>query len=398
VLALQFTPSVARHVAARVSGRRQLGGLQLVETDPPLPPADGWVQVRPRLSGICGSDQALVTGDASPYLGALTSAPFVPGHEVVGELRTGERVVVEPALGCHARGVPSCPECGDGHTALCRHVIDGDVAAGLQVGFCRDTSGGWSEGLVAHASQVHAVPDALRDEDAVLVEPLACSLHAARMAEAGPGDVVVVIGAGTIGLLAVAAVRDLAPGATVLAVAKHPGQQGAARRLGADAVCAPDAVHREVARLSGARRLVGRLGDELLLGGADAVLDCVGSSASLQAAVTATRARGTVVLVGMPGRVTVDLALAWQRELRLLGAYGPTGAFPEAIELAGRLRVGNLVDDGFALEDHRAALDSAPRAARSGRVKTVFDLREGGVPVGRREAATAVPLARGARP
>jgi len=377
VLAVQFTPSVARHVAARVVRRPQLGGLRLVETDPPLPPADNWVQVRPILAGICGSDQALVTGDASPYLGALTSSPFVPGHEVVGALRDGTRVVVEPALGCHARGVArACPECGDGHAALCRHVVDGDVAAGLQVGFCRDTSGGWSEGLVAHGSQVHEVPDALRDEDAVLVEPLACSLHAARLADPGDGDVVVVVGAGTIGLLTVAAVRDLAPGATVLAVAKHPGQQGTARRFGADAVCAPDAVHREVARLTGARRLVGRLGDELLLGGADTVLDCVGSSASLQAAVTVTRARGAVVLVGMPGRVTVDLALAWQRELRLLGAYGPTGAFPAAIDLAGRLGAGDLVGDGYALDKYADALAGAPRAARTRRVKTVFDLRE----------------------
>ena len=376
--ALQFTPSVARHVVARASGRPQLGGLRLADVDPPLPPAPDWVVVRPRLSGICGSDQALVTGDASPYLGALTSAPFVPGHEVVGELRTGERVVVEPALGCTARGVPACRQCGEGRHTLCEHVTDGVVGAGLQVGFCRDTSGGWSEGLVAHASQGHRVPAALRDEDAVLVEPLACALHAARMAEPHPGDVVVVIGAGTIGLLAVAAVRALEPRATVLAVAKHAGQQGAARRLGADAVCPPERLHLETARLTGARRLVGRLGDELLLGGADAVLDCVGSSASLQGAVTVTRGRGAVVLVGMPGPVRVDLALAWQRELRLLGAYGPTDAFAAAIALAERLRPGALVDRGFDLGEHAAALAHAPRAARSGRVKTVFDLRPGG--------------------
>ena len=375
--ALEFTPSVARHVASRASLRAGLGGLRLVERNPPLPPAPGWVQVRPILSGICGSDRALVTGDASPYLGALTSSPFVPGHEVVGRLRDGQRVVVEPALGCTARNVPACPECGAGWHALCRHVTDGDVGAGLQVGFCRDTSGGWSDGLVAHESQIHAVPEGLRDEDAVLAEPLACCLHAARRAdlEALDDPVVAVIGAGTIGLLTVAAVRAVAPHATVVAAAKHPAQQGAARRLGADATCAPDRLHLELARVTGSRRLVGKLSHELLLGGADAILDCVGSSASLQQAVTATRPRGTVVMVGMPGRTALDLSLAWQRELDLRGAYGPTGEFPAALELAERLRLGDLVDDGFALEDHREALASAPRAARAGRVKTVFDLR-----------------------
>jgi threonine dehydrogenase-like Zn-dependent dehydrogenase len=299
----------------------------------------------------------------------------------VGEVREAgggrRRVVVQPALGCTARGVmPPCPECGAGTEALCRHVIDGDVAAGLQIGFCRDTGGGWSEGLVAHASQLHDVPDAVRDEDAVLVEPLACALHAVRRAEVEPGATVAVIGVGTIGLLVVAALRELAPQATVLAVAKHPGQAVEARRAGADHTCPPDLVHLEGARLTGARRLVGRVAGELLLGGFDAVLDCVGSGSSLQAAVTVTRARGTVVMVGMPGAVALDLSLAWQRELELRGAYGYGDEdFPDALALAERVQPGRMVGEGFALRDFREAIAHADRPACNGRVKTVFDLR-----------------------
>lgn len=372
--ALQYTPSIARYAAARtLRDRGGAGALRLADVPRPRPPGPEWRAVRPRLSGICGSDQALVGGAASPYLASLTSGPFVPGHEVVGELADGARVVVEPALGCVARGVePPCESCAEGRHALCENVVDGDVAAGLQIGFCRDTGGGWSEGLVAHRAQLHPVPDELADEDAVLVEPLACALHAAGRLD-GDARRVAVIGAGTIGLLTVAALRRLRPELTILCVAKHPAQETHARRLGADHV---GDLYVDGARLTGARRLVGHGGRELLLGGLDAVLDCVGSGASLEAAVGAVRPRGTVVLVGMPGAVRADLALAWQREVCVRGAYGyGYGDFPAAIELAGALRPGRLVGRGWALGQWRRALDDAPRAARAGRVKTVFDLR-----------------------
>ena len=380
MLALEYTPTVARHVAGRFSPRAGAGALRLCEMAPPRPPAPDWISVRPRLSGICGSDQALFSGSASPYLGTLTSAPFVPGHEIVGELaggpRRGERVVVEPALSCVVRGIePECPECAEGMSALCRHTVDGVVSAGLQIGYCRDTGGGWSEGLVAHSSQLHAVPDELSDEDAVLVEPLACCLHAVRAAEARAGETIAVIGAGTIGALCVAALRELAPEATVVCAAKHPAQQQLARRLGADHTCTSERLHVEAARVTGSRRLVGHLGREFLLGGFDTVLDCVGSGESLETAVSITRPRGRVMMVGMPGQLRADLSLAWQRELELRGAYGYRGDFPAAIELAARLGLGRLVAEGWHLRDHRRALEQAPRASRSGSIKTVFDLR-----------------------
>jgi len=381
MLALEYTPSMPRYLATRLAPRAGIGALRPAELRPPPLPTPDWLPVRPRLSGICGSDQALIAGTASIYLAALTSGPFVPGHEVVGEIaageRRGERVVLEPALGCVARGVePRCAECAAGRHALCREVTGGAVSAGLQTGFCRETGGGWSEALVAHPSQLHAVPDELRDEDAVLVEPLACALHAARAARLEPGSVVAVIGAGTIGLLAVAALRELHPGATVLAVAKHRGQELEARRSGADHTCSAERLHLDGARLTGARRLIGHQGRELLLGGFDAVLDCVGTGTSIEAAVTAVRPRGTVMLVGMPGRVSADLALAWQREVELRGAYGYSDDFPAAIDLARRLRPGRLVAHGWRLGEYRRALGEAPRAARRGRAKTVFDLRD----------------------
>lgn len=379
--ALRYTPSLPRYVAARVRGDvAGAGALALEEIRPPRIPGPDWLLVRPRLSGICGSDQAMLSGKASVYLASLNAGPFVPGHEVVGEIgagpRRGERVVLQPALGCAVRGIdPPCAECAAGRVALCLHVTDGAVSAGTQTGYCRDVGGGWSEALVAHESQLHALPDALSDEDAVLVEPLACAVHAAALADVRD-ETVAVIGAGTIGLLTMAALRERAPDATILCAAKHPAQEHAARRFGADHACPPDRLHFEGARLTGARRLVGRLGRELLVGGFDVVLDCVGSGASLQAAVSAARPRARVLLVGMPGDLKVDLSLAWLRELQLRGVYAYEADFPAAIDLARRLRPGRLVDGGWPLAAYKRALERAPKAARAGRAKTVFDLRE----------------------
>ena len=111
VKALQFERNVPRYAAARVAGAvvpgkgAAWGPLRLRDVDVPDLPADGWQRVRPRLSGICGSDLATVDGRSSRYFEPIVSFPFVPGHEVVGELDDGSRVVLEAVLGCAARGI-----------------------------------------------------------------------------------------------------------------------------------------------------------------------------------------------------------------------------------------------------------------------------------------------------
>ena len=157
-------------------------------------------------------DTSAITGHVSLYLDPLTSYPFVPGHEVVGVLDDGSRVVVEPALGCVVRGIdPPCPRCAEGRAGLCYNVTEGPIEVGLQTGYCADTGGGWGEVLVAHPSQVHPVSDKLSDEAAVLIEPLACCIHAALRGGATKDDIVVVSGSGTIGLLTIAAVKTFTP-------------------------------------------------------------------------------------------------------------------------------------------------------------------------------------------
>src|SRR5207244_12232889 len=102
--------------------------------------------------------------------------------------------------------------------------------SGLQTGFCTDTGGGWSTVLVAHESQLHRVPDGMSDEAAVMVEPTACAIHAA-VAPGVTGDTVAVIGAGTLGLCTIAALRTHALPGRLVAAAKHPEQRRLARAL-----------------------------------------------------------------------------------------------------------------------------------------------------------------------
>ena len=394
--ALVFDRDVPRFAAAKVAGGIlpgrgvRVGPLQLDDVDPPELPGPDWVVVRPRLAGICGSDLATIDGASSRYFEQIVSFPFVPGHEVVGELDDGTRVVLEPVLGCVTRGIdPVCAACARGDLGNCERIAFGHIEPGLQTGFCCDTGGGWSTFMVAHPSQLHEVPDAMSDEAAVMVEPAACAIHAALAAHAGPDATVAVLGAGTLGLLTVAALRRWSPRAQLLATAKHPEQKALAKAMGADRVVEPGEVRRAVRRLAGTLA-ISRGGDEgdieRLTGGADVVVDCVGSADSLADALAVVRPRGRVVVAGMPGQVSIDLTGLWHREVEMVGAYTygtetlPDGqrrrTFDLAFELATEADLGRLVSATYPLRRYRDAIEHAATAGARGAVKVAFDLRD----------------------
>jgi threonine dehydrogenase-like Zn-dependent dehydrogenase len=390
--ALEVYRSLSRYVAARAVADRfpgllagPLTPLRLVHRDPPQVRHDGWVRVRPRLSGICGSDLATLSGHASLYLSAVVSMPFVPGHEVVGEtlddapgMPAGSRVVLDSVLACAARGLEPCESCRSEQRNRCDRVTVGHVSPGLQTGFCADTGGGWSGQLVAHASQLHPVPDSLPDERAVLVEPLACAVHAARRAAVNDSDNVLVVGAGTVGLFITLALRELTPAAAVTVVAKHRRQAELARLFGATEVVSPSEVVGGVRRATRALRLEPERGPAFLLGGVDVAIDAVGSRASIDTALRTTRAGGRVLLAGVPGE-GIDLTPAWFRELEVTGAYATAGdAFEVAMSLAEQAPLDGLLGVSYPLARWREALDHAGDAGRLGTVKVAFDLRGAG--------------------
>ena len=398
MLALQMFRSLPRHVAARAVGGRIPGilsgaaaPLRMVTIDEPAVARAGWAPLRSRLSGICGSDLGALSGRTSLYFSSLVSLPLVPGHETVAELLTdcedlpaGTRVVLDPILQCAARGVAPCASCQAGLTNRCDRITVGHLKPGLQTGFCADTGGGWGQQLSAHRSQLHVVPDELSDEQAVLIEPIACAVHTALRAQVTSGDHVLVSGAGSVGLLTTLALRALTGVGQITVVAKHSHQRELARALGATDVVGPDEVLRGVRRSTQAFHVKPEFGRSYLLGGVDVAIDAVGSRQSLETALHATRAGGRVVLSGMPGGA--DLSAAWFRELDVIGSYASAarepgadgrGAFEIATELAADPALADIASAvvSYPLHRWREALDHAHSAGRLGTVKVAFDPR-----------------------
>lgn len=394
--ALKISRKPAKFVAARLIGSfstsraSTLGPLELVSEVAPELPGEGWHRLRPRLAGICGSDLSLVEGRASTYFDDWVSFPFVPGHEVVADTDDGRRVVLEPVLGHAARhfALPfanACPGDGDDYA----HLVTGHLKPGIQTGFCASTGGGWSTEFVAHESQLHEVPESVSDEMAVLVEPAAGGIHAAlacwprvRIArERGEQPVVAVLGAGTMGLSAVAGLRQYLPDVRILVGARYPHQQSLARSFGADVTVAPDELARAVRREVGCQ-FVG----DYLSGGAHAVIDAVGSAESITSSLRFTRPRGHIILLGMPAQVSLDLTGLWHRETTLQGAYTygtenmPDGTrrptFDLAMETVRHMRMDRMLSATYRLESFADALSHAAQAGRRGAVKIAFDFRQ----------------------
>ena len=350
--ALVFERNLPRFAASRVasvfgSGRGAgIGPLQLCSTPTsPSCPATTGSTSDPCCRGSAAATWPPWTGAARATSRTWSASPSSPATRWSGvlddggvdhagaPLAPGTRAVIEPVLGCAPRHIrPLCPHCAAGHTGLCGNVAFGAIEPGLQTGFCADTGGGWSTaGLVAHASQLHAVPDDLlrrgrRDGRAHRLRrprrPVGRHRRrATRWPWSGPAP------SAWPWWPPSTTWSDPTAACTVMVGAKHAHQRELAESLGADMVVPPDQLARAVRRRSGSLVLAGRLTD-----GADVVFDCVGSSESVTQSLAMVRPRGRVVLVGMPGRVSVDLAPLWHRELTLVGAYayGDRGTPPSS--------------------------------------------------------------------
>jgi len=373
--------------------------LRLADLPPPLLPGDGWVRVRPLLGGICGSDVTLITLGHPPdaFTKALTVEPIVLGHENVGvvvergpaaqDVPEGLRVNVDPVIACAARGLEPCPSCREGQFCACASVAEAPGARrlGFSVGHSGAVGGSWSDGFVAHKSQLVAVPAGLTDEQALLADPLSTSVHAVlRRPPALLDQDVLVMGCGLVGLGIIAFLRWQGFKGRLLATARYRFQQTLALHLGADEVWdaqdlrAKDLFDRLGERFH-VRPIRGLYGRKILLGGVDLLYDAVGVRSSVEDSLRVVRPQGTVVLVGMGHPRWVDWDPLPHKQLTVVGTHGRgletwRGVRRHTYEIVhdllaeGRFPADKLLTHVYALEDYRTALEVLTNKGRHGAV------------------------------
>lgn len=383
--AVQFNLTIPRYLLGRAAARfyppilwNGASCTYLDDVVPPALPGADWVRIRTRYGGICGSDLGVILLRLSLYYSPLSSYPFTFGHESVGTIaelgssiegwQVGERVVVEPTLWCRPRGFSElCRYCAQGLINQCERRMSGTLAPALSIGNCPTTGGSWSEEFVAHESQLHRVPESISDENALMIEPFACGLHAALQFPPADDETVLIIGAGTIGLVTLAALRATGSKAQIIVLARHPFQVEAAKSLGATEVILDDRNHgfySEIMNRSNGHLLKPLMGKPVPVGGADRTYECVGTDRALDDAFRLTRPMGQVVLVGTPGLARgVDWTSIFDKELRVTAAYiyhhaeqyaaEKRSTFAIAIELLerGDLDLSWLITHKFELDD-----------------------------------------------
>jgi L-iditol 2-dehydrogenase len=375
----------------------------LVDLPDPELPGEQWARVAVTTGGICGSDLHLFAHNTgpSPTLMTMGSFPFVLGHEIAGHVieagrqcphPIGTRVVLDPCIPCAARGIdPPCTNCARGWTSSCLNLDSRVISSGRTLGFTQGLGGGWGEQAMAHSSMLHPLPSTVPDRGASLYEPLSIACHGLLRAGPTDGDPVLVVGAGVIGLAAVAALKGLFPGCPVTVVARHAHQADAAVACGADHVVRSDAGNghfEELAHLVGAR-VVGWKTNVMLMGGFPFVVEAVGSPQSVTEALRAVAHRGTVLLLGAAGVSEVDLTPIWYKEAALVGSIDHTvdsGSAPglaggpdrhsvdRALDIlaAGLVPYDVIVTHEFPLDRYREAVETAIDRESSQAIKVVF--------------------------
>ncbi len=370
--------------------------LHLTELPVPDFPGPDWVVVRSRVAGICGSDLGFLQNKPMPSAEPFFSLPFVPGHELFGEIEAvgpgakgfaaGQRVTVDPTLACPERGFPDlCAGCAAGHPSRCERFTDGRLPPGYLIGTCPKVGGGWGEYFVAPAARLHSIPDAIDDNEASLVEPFSICLRGVLEHLPEPGEEVVVLGAGTIGLLTIAALRAAQPTCRIGAVAKYPFQAEMAGTLGADHVIdlAGDPIEQLGQRL-GTRVYSLSSGGSVLGGGAARVFDSVTNTTSLNQGLRMLRPGGTLVLLGLPAIPrNVDWSPMVLREIRVVGSFlygnesfegSRRATFARAVAFLSERRADlrSVVPAKFPIEQFPEALATAAGKASHTSVKVSF--------------------------
>lgn len=314
--------------------------------------------VRTDAVSICGTDLHIVKGDVPEV-----SPGRVLGHEAVGTVaetggdvrgvRPGDRVLISCIAACGR-----CGFCRAGHYGQCRggggwvlgHTIDGTQAEYVRVPFA-DLS-------------VHPLPSTLSDHDAVLLADIFPTAYEVGVLNGNvrPGDTVVVVGAGPIGLAVIATAQLYSPG-RIIAVDRAEPRLGAARELGADAtVSAEEEPEHMVADLTAGL-------------GADVVVEAVGVPEAFEMCTRMVRPGGRVANIGVHGEPSVlHLEDLWSKDITITTGLVDTRSTPMLMRLmaAGRLAGTKMITHNFDLDQMEEAYDVFSRAGYTGALKVVL--------------------------
>jgi L-iditol 2-dehydrogenase len=316
--------------------------LALDDVAEPQVPA-GHALVRITHSGLCGTDLKI-------YKGAIRAQyPLIMGHEMVGELPGGERVIIDPVLYCGA-----CFHCRIGQTNLC--------PAGGLIG--RETNGGFAEYAAVPASQIFRLPDSVDSACAPLIQVATTCLHAQRLAHLSQGESVAVIGLGVSGQLHVQLAKARGAG-KVIGISRSKFKNDLAFQLGADVT---------IDSGLGTLDIVLAVTDGR---GADVVIDCTGVMTSIADAIRMVRFGGRIIMFGISNATSGALPFydLYFKELTLINNRAATSQdFPVMIDLVdrGAVRLEPLVTHRMALDELGIALGMVEDGADR-RLKIILD-------------------------
>lgn len=335
----------------------------------PMPTAGpGEVVIKVNACGICASDMKCYTGaplfwgdeHRDPYV----ETPVIPGHEFIGEvvelgegaaekhgLHIGDTAIAEQIVPCW-----TCRYCRTGKYWLCQvHNI---------YGFQPAVHGGMADYMKFPArSLVYKVPSEIPRASAAVIEPLACSIHAVQRGNIEFGDVVVVAGAGTLGLGMIGAARLKNPG-VLIAIDLIPQRLEVAKKLGADIVLNPSETDAVEAVL------------ELTEGyGCDVYIEATGHPKAVEQGLQMIRKAGTFVEFSvMREPVTVDWTIIGDtKELNIHGSHLGPHAYPLAIDYIhrGLINVEPIITHQLPLEDYLTGFEMVQNGTDSIKVQLV---------------------------
>jgi len=327
-------------------------------------------------------------------LGHENVATIVETGSNVENFQSGQRVIVDPPHCCRTRNIdPPCRMCREGKISSCENFDRGSIPPSLALGYNNFTGGSWSEYFVAHKSQLITLPDEIDDAQAILIDPLACSLHTVLQALPTDGENVLVFGAGIIALGVILAIRALELNVKITATVRYPFQAELAKKCGANDVVfwsnkqKASAIN-QLAKIVNARDMKSRFGLKFLQGGFDRLYDCIGRINGLVDALRLVRAGGTVIIAGTPQLGLVDVTPAWFNELRVIGTTGraietlpgeqsPKHNYQHIIEfiINDKIDVSVLPVKLFRQNEYKTAISHLRNRAKFHIVKAAFDFR-----------------------